>query len=155
VTSIHASSPDDQTVRGTLAIALVLLTAPIGLVACGSDEESQAEAKQHLCQSLDDFAASVVSLQGLSLQSSSEDDLNSAADNVNDAWDKVVEDAKDVKNASTDTIQSAYDDLREAIENRPTDKPITEVIAGIQPKVTAFAQAWKDFANSLDCSNAS
>ena len=68
---------------------------------------------------------------------------------------QVVEDAKDVKNASTGTIQSAYDDLREAIETRPTDKPITEVIAGIQPKVTAFAKAWKDFANSLDCSNAS
>jgi hypothetical protein len=141
--------------RGTLAIALVLLAATIGLVACGGNQESQAEAKQHLCQSLDDFAASVVSLQGLSLQSSSEVDLNSAADQVNDSWDKVVEDAKDVKNASTGTIQSAYDDLREAIENRPTDKPITEVIAGIQPKVTAFAKAWKDFANSLDCSNAS
>lgn len=155
MTSIHASSPDDRPVRGKLAIALVLLTASTGLVACGSEKESQAEAKEHLCQSLDDFAATVVSLQGLSLQSTSEDDLNSSLDKVNDAWDNVVEDAKDVKNASTDTIQSAYDDLRDAIENRPTDEPITQVIAGIQPKVTAFAQAWKNFANSLDCSNTS
>jgi hypothetical protein len=133
----------------------VVLTACLGLAACGSNEPSQAEAEQHLCASLDAFAASVVSLQGLSLQSASEDDLNAAVDEVDNAWDKVVEDAKDVKNASTDKIESAYDDLKNAVENRPTDKPITEVIAGLEPKVTAFAQAWKDFASSFDCKTAS
>jgi hypothetical protein len=134
-------------------MALAVL-ACLGLVACGSDKESQAEAKQHLCQSVDDFAASIVSLQGLSLQSASEDDLKSATGKVTDAWDQVVEDAKDLKNVSTDTIDAAYQDLRKAIEDRPTDKPVSEVVAGLQPKIAAFAKAWKDFANSVKCGTA-
>jgi Zn-dependent M32 family carboxypeptidase len=134
-----------------LAIIVVLLTSSLALVACGSNKESQAEAKDHLCSSLDAFAASVVSLQGLSLQSASEDDLKSSVNKVNDAWDQVVEDAKDVKDVSTDKIRSAYDDLKDAIENRPTDKPVTQVVSDLGPKLTAFAQAWKDFASSVNC----
>jgi hypothetical protein len=151
----HAASPHDREVPRRLALLLVLLLPCFGLVACGSDKESQAEAKQHLCSSLNGFAASVVSLQGLSLQSSSEDDLKTSLNKVNDAWDQVVEDAKDVKDASTDQIQSAYDDLKQAIENRPTDEPVTQVVAGLAPKLTAFSQAWKDFANSLSCKSTS
>ena len=141
--------------RGRLAFVVVLLVACVALPACGSDQESQAEAEQHLCDSLDAFAASLVSLQGLSFEAASEDDFKSAGDEINDAWDQVVEDAKDVKTANTDAIESAYDDLREAIQNRPTDEPLTQVIAGLQPKVLAFAQAWKDFAASFDCKTAS
>ena len=63
-------------------------------------------AKQNLCASLDDFAASVVALQGVGL-SSSQDQLKSA------------------------------------------------VIAGLEPKLSAFAQAWKQFAVSLDCKTTS
>ena len=138
------------------ALALVALTllAATALAACGSDKESPAEAKQNLCTSLDGFAASVVGLQGVGL-SSSEDQLKSALDDVDKAWDQVVADAKDVKTANTDNIRSTYDDLKQAVQNRPTDKPMTEVIAGLGPKLTAFAEAWKQFAASLDCKTTS
>jgi uncharacterized protein YoxC len=134
-----------------LALALVAMTA---LAACGSDKESPAEAKQNLCTSLDAFAASVVSLQGVGL-SSSEDQISSALDKVNQAWNHVVDDAKDVKTANTDNIKSTYNDLKEAVQNRPTDEPVTQVVSGLAPKLTAFAQAWKDFAKSVDCKTTS
>jgi hypothetical protein len=137
-------------VKRSLALAVLALATCAGLAACGSNKESTAEAKQHLCTSLHGFASSVVALQGAGL-SSSEDQLNSALDNVQSAWDKVVADAKDVKTANTDHIKSTYDDLKQAVQNRPTDKPITEVVAGLQPKLTAFADAWKQFASSVDC----
>jgi len=137
-------------VKRSLALAVLALATCAGLAACGSNKESPAEAKQHLCTSLNGFAASVVALQGAGL-SSSEDQLKSALDNVQSAWDKVVADAKDVKTANTDHIKSTYDDLKQAVQNRPTDKPITEVVAGLQPKLTAFADAWKQFASSVDC----
>lgn len=133
-----------------LALAVLALVASAGLAACGSNKESPAEAKQNLCASLHDFAASVVALQGVGL-SSSEDELKSALDNVQSAWDKVVADAKDVKTANTDNIKSTYNDLKNAVQNRPTDEPVTEVVAGLQPKLTAFADAWKQFASSVDC----
>jgi gamma-glutamyl:cysteine ligase YbdK (ATP-grasp superfamily) len=139
--------------RALALIALVLMAAT-ALAACGSDKESPTEAKQNLCTSLDGFAASVVALQGVGL-SSSEDQLKSALDDVDKAWDKVVADAKDVKTANTDNIQSAYDDLKQAVQNRPTEQPMTEVVAGLAPKLTAFAEAWKQFARSLDCKTTS
>jgi hypothetical protein len=144
-----------RSVGRSFAVAFAAAAACLGLAGCGSDEPSQKEAKQQLCASLDNFAASVVALQGLSLKSSSEDDVKTATDNVQDAWDQVVEDAKDVKNASTDQIESAYDDLKQAVQDRPADEPITQVIAGLEPKITAFAQAWKDLASGLDCDAAS
>ena len=96
----------------------------------------------------------VVSLQGVGL-SSSEDQISSALDKVNQAWNHVVDDAKDVKTANTDNIKSTYNDLKEAVQNRPTDEPVTQVVSGLAPKLTAFAQAWKDFAKSVDCKTTS
>jgi hypothetical protein len=141
-------------VKRAFILVLLALVACAGLAACGSDKESPAEAKQHLCESLDGFAASVVALQGVGL-SSSEDELQSALDNIQSAWDKVVDDAKDVKTANTENIQSTYDDLKDAVQNRPTDKPLTEVISGLAPTLTAFAEAWKQFASSVDCKSTS
>jgi gamma-glutamyl:cysteine ligase YbdK (ATP-grasp superfamily) len=141
-------------VSRALALVALALLAATALAACGSDKESPPEAKQNLCASLDSFAASVVGLQGVGL-SSSEDQLKSALDDVDKAWDQVVADAKDVKTANTDNIQSTYDDLKQAVQNRPTDQPMTEVIAGLGPKLTAFAEAWKQFAASLDCKTTS
>lgn len=134
---------------------LVLVAVGLALLAgCDSSKPSPAEAKQQLCTSLDNFAASVVALQGVGL-GSSEDQLNSALDDVDKAWDKVVADAKDVKNANTDQIKSTYEDLKQAVQNRPTDKPLTEVIAGLESRLRAFASAWKQFASSLDCKSSS
>jgi gamma-glutamyl:cysteine ligase YbdK (ATP-grasp superfamily) len=141
-------------VKRLLAIVALALVATTALAACGGDKESPAEAKQNLCASLDDFAASVVALQGVGL-SSSQDQLKSALDNIDQAWGQVVADAKDVKNVNTDNIKSTYDDLKQAVQDRPTDQPMTEVIAGLEPKLTAFAQAWKQFAGSLDCKTTS
>ena len=136
--------------KRSLAFVVLAVVASTGLAACGSNKESPAEAKENLCASLHDFASSVVALQGVGL-SSSEDQLKSGLDNVQSAWDKVVADAKDVKNANTDNIKSTYNDLKSAVENRPTDEPVTQVVAGLQPKLTAFANAWKQFAASVDC----
>jgi hypothetical protein len=141
-------------VKRLLAIVALALVAATALAACGGDKESPAEAKQNLCASLDDFAASVVALQGVGL-TSSQDQIQSALDDINQAWEQVVADAKDVKSVNTDNIKATYDDLRQAVENRPTDQPVTQVIAGLEPKLSAFAQAWKQFAGSLDCKTTS
>jgi hypothetical protein len=138
-----------------LAVTLALVAAVLALPACGSDKESQQEAEQNLCTSLDEFAASVTALQGLSLTGSSGDELKSAAENIDDQWDQVVDDAKNVKSASMDSIKSAYEDLKQAIEDRSSSESISEMIAALQPKVTAFAAAWKSLADGLDCEAAS
>jgi gamma-glutamyl:cysteine ligase YbdK (ATP-grasp superfamily) len=135
-------------------LALVALAACLGLVACGSNKQSPADAKQQLCSSVNAFAASVTSLQGLGLNSS-KDELKSAVDNIQQAWDKVVGDAKNVKTVNTDNIKQTYKELKQAVQNRPTNEPVQEVIAGLAPKFTAFADAWRQFASSLQCKSSS
>jgi gamma-glutamyl:cysteine ligase YbdK (ATP-grasp superfamily) len=137
------------------ALVLLALAVSTGLVACGgSSKPSAAEAKQNLCGSLNDFAASVVSLQGV-VVNPSQDAIKSALDDIQASWDKVVADAEDVKSANTDNIQSTYDDLKKAVQNRPTNKPVTQQLSGLSPQLTAFAEAWKQFASSLDCKSSS
>lgn len=137
-----------------LALVALALAASLGLVACGSNKESPEEAKQNLCSSVNAFAASVTSLQGLGL-SSSEDQLKSSLDDIQKAWDNVVADAKDVKSVNTDNIKKTYNDLTQAVQNRPTDQPVQQVVAGLAPKLTAFADAWRQFASSLQCKTSS
>jgi hypothetical protein len=134
-----------------VVVVVAVLGVCVAVSGCGSNKVSQKEAKQNLCTSLDNFTASIANLQGLSLTSSSAEDLRRAASRVDDAWGQVVADAKDVKNASTDKLQSAYQNLKKAIQNRPTDKPVSQVIAGLQPKLTAFSQAWTQLVNGLGC----
>jgi gamma-glutamyl:cysteine ligase YbdK (ATP-grasp superfamily) len=137
-----------------LALVALAIATALGLVACGSNKQSPAEAKQQLCSSVNAFAASVTSLQGVGL-SSSEDQLNSALDNVQKAWDNVVADAKNVKTVNTDNIKQTYNDLKSGVQNRPTDEPVQQVVAGLAPKFTAFADAWRQFASSLQCKSSS
>jgi hypothetical protein len=55
-------------VKRVVEFVVLALAVTAALAACGSNKESPAEAKQHLCASLDDFAASVVALQGVGLR---------------------------------------------------------------------------------------
>ena len=132
----------------------VALAVCLGLVACGSNKQSPADAKQQLCSSMNAFAASVTSLQSLGL-SSSKDQLKSAVDNIQKAWDTMVADAKNVKTVNTENIKKTYDDLKQAVQNRPTNEPVQQVVAGLAPKFTAFADAWRQFASSLHCKSSS
>ena len=144
----------DLTIRPPLkrlALVLALCAAALTLPACGSDKPSQQEAEQNLCTSLDEFAASVTALQGLSLTGSSGDDVKAAVENIDDQWNQVVDDAKSVKSASTDKITSTWDDLKQSVQDRSTDESISEMIAALEPKVTAFAAAWKELADGLGC----
>src|SRR4026208_1424844 len=99
----HARSrPQDRAPVKRPALVLALCAAVLALPACGSNKESHEAAKQNLCTRLAQLAAPVTSLQGLSLTGSSGEDVKAATQNIEDAWNQVVADAKDVKSASTD-----------------------------------------------------
>ena len=137
-----------------MKLAPVALVVCLGLVACGSNKQTPADAKQQLCSSVNAFAASVTSLQGLGL-GSSKDQLTGAVDNIQKAWDNVVADAKNVKTVNTDNIKTTYNDLKQAVQNRPTNEPVQQVVAGLAPTFTAFTDAWREFASSLQCKSSS
>ena len=134
-------------------VAVLVAALALGLVlpGCGGNKESQQEAEQNLCTSLDNFAASVIAVQGLALGSSSEEDVKAATNRIKESWNAVVQDAKDVKNVSTGQIKSQYEDLKNGIENRPKDKPISETLASLEPTIKAFSDSFRQLLNGLDC----
>lgn len=134
-----------------VAVLVAALALGFVLPGCGGNKESQQEAEQNLCTSLDNFAASVIAVQGLALGSSSKEDVKAATDQIKESWNAVVQDAKDVKNVSTGQIKSQYEDLKNGIENRPKDKPISETLASLEPTIKAFSDSFRQLLNGLDC----
>ena len=93
----------------------------------------------------------MIAVQGLALGSSSEEDVKAATNRIKESWNAVVQDAKDVKNVSTDQIKSQYEDLKNGIENRPKDKPISETLTSLEPTIKAFSDSFRQLLNGLDC----
>lgn len=137
--------------RRAIAVGAIILAGVGGFVACGDDDESQATAEANLCASLESFSASVVGLQGLDLQTASQDDYEAAVQGVRDAWGAVRQDAKDVTEADSAALDSAVGDLESAVDDAPEDVPVADAVAGLQPQVAEVSQAWSELYNGLDC----
>ena len=141
-----------MTNRAPLAVfALAACAAVLGLAACGGGKESPETAKANLCTSLNNLAGTVVDLQGMSPLTSSKDDYTAATDKIKDAWNDVATDAKDLKNAETGQLGSAYDDLQDSVQNLPTDVPLVEAVKSLGPDLAALASAWSSTVNGLGC----
>jgi hypothetical protein len=137
--------------RRLLVLAVAAVALIVVVAGCGGDSESQASAEESLCASLSDFAASVVRLQGLTVQTASTDDFEAAADDVSEAWDAVVADAEDVAEADTSALESSYNDLEGAIEDAPDDVPVAEAVGTLQEEVAAVAASYREMFNGLNC----
>ncbi len=135
-----------------IAVGLVVLAGATGFVACDDDDESQATAEQNLCGSLSSFSAAVVNLQGLDVQTASQDDYEEAVAQVQDAWDDVRNDAEEVRDADSAALESANEDLSNAVEDAPQDVPVADAVASLQPQVQQVSQAWSEMFNGLGCS---
>src|SRR5882762_10004376 len=68
---------------GALAAVIALL---VGVHGGG---ESAATAKQNFCNSLSSLSSTVTKFEGLNRRTTSNDQIEHAAKNINDAWSKV------------------------------------------------------------------
>jgi hypothetical protein len=138
-------------VRRVIAVGAIALVGIGGLAACGDDDESQATAEQNLCASLSSFSAAVVGLQGLDVQTASQDDYEDAVQQIRDAWNDVRQDAKDVVDADAAALDAAREDLESAVDDAPEDVPVADAVAALEPQVDEIAQSWRELYDGLDC----
>src|SRR5262245_56993759 len=61
--------------------------------------ENTATAKQNFCNSLTNLSSTVMSYQGLDPITATNDERESAANDISDAYDRVIDDANDWVNA--------------------------------------------------------
>jgi len=135
----------------TAAVAAFVAVAATLIVAYWP--ESSAQAKQNFCTSLTNLSSTVMSYQGLDPATATNDQLESAADDIAGAWNDVVDDANDWANAYDNPLTNAYDDLYWAIQALPSSNTIGQDIDALQPELSAFPQAYHDTFDGSGCSN--
>jgi hypothetical protein len=120
------------------------------VAACGG--ESSETAKANFCDSLSDLSSTVMSYEGLDPATATNDELDSAADDIEEAWNDVVNEAEDWANADDNALAEAYDDLYFAIQDIPGDYTIAESLEALEPELSAFPQAYADTFDGSGCS---
>ena len=134
------------------SVAAVALIAAATALTIALWPENAATAKKNYCNSLANLSSTVMSYQGLDPVTATNEELDSAANDISDAYDAVIDDANDWVNAYDNPLTNAYDDLYWAIQGLPGDYTITQDIQALQPQLSAFPQAYRDTFDGSGCS---
>ena len=89
---------EEVEVASIVAIGAVFVGS-FAAIAYAYDPESSEEAKADFCQSLSDLSSTVMSYDGIDPLTATNDELDAAADDIEGAWDEVIDDAEDWANA--------------------------------------------------------
>ena len=115
--------------------------------------ENSATAKRNFCNSLSNLSSTVMSYQGLNPATATNDQLDSAADDISSAWNDVVDNANDWANAYDNPLGNAYDDLYWAIQALPSDNTIAEDLNDLEPELSAFPNAFHETFDGSGCNS--
>jgi hypothetical protein len=143
-------------IKQNLAVLLGIIAfagAVTGLTIALWPEDS-ATAKAHFCDSLDNLSSTVMSYQGMNPATATNDELDAAANDINDAWNNVVDDANDWANAYDNPLNEAYNDLYYAIQDLPGDNTVAQDIEALQPELSAFPGAFHETFDGSGCTTA-
>jgi hypothetical protein len=135
---------------GALALGAAILSATILAVAWSF--ESSDEAKADFCGSLNSLSSTVMSYEGLDPRTTTNEELDSAADDIEDAWNEVVDDAEDWANAYDNPLNEAYNDLYWEVQVIPGDYTVAESLEMVDDELEAFPQAFSETFDGSGCS---
>ena len=131
--------------------AVLAVAGAVAAAAIALWPEDSATAKKNFCSSLTNLSSTVMTYQGMNPATATNDQLDSAADDITDAWNAVVDDANDWANAYDNPLGEAYDDLYNAINTLPGDNTVAEDIEDLQPELSAFPQAYQETFDGSGC----
>jgi hypothetical protein len=141
-----------KTMMAALAIgASVLGALALAVGVSAWDGESTETAKTEFCESLTGLSSTVMSYEGLDPATATNDELNAAADDIDEAWDEVVDEAYDWVYADDNALTQAYDDLYYAIEDLPGDYTVAQSLEELEPELSAFPQAYSETFDGSGC----
>ena len=138
-----------------LVAGAAILTAGLVLLVSAWRGESSAEAKADYCKSLNSLSATVMSYQGLNPATATNEELDSAADDISDAYNEVVNDAEDWANAYDNPLNEAYNDLYWQIQSLPSDYTVAEDLDAVSDELAAFPHAFNETFDGSGCSTSS
>jgi inorganic triphosphatase YgiF len=148
------SRSDKKQIAAFVAAAVAAVAAIAILIAAAWPEDS-ATAKKNFCNSLSNLSSTVMSYQGLDVRTATTDELNQAADDIDNAWQDVVNDANDWANAYDNPLTNAYDDLYYAIQDLPGDYTVAQSLDALEPELSAIPGAYAETFDGSGCSYSS
>jgi hypothetical protein len=139
---------------GLLVGASALIAGCVLLVSAWMGPSS-AEAKEDYCNSLRNLSSTVMSYQGLNPATATNEELDSAYNDIADAYDQVEQDAEDWANAYDNPLGQAYDDLYWAVQGLPSDYTAAQDIDAVSDELAAFPSAFHETFDGSGCSTSS
>jgi hypothetical protein len=134
-------------------VGAAAVAAGLGLLVAFAWPEDSATAKQNYCDSLRNLSSTVMSYQGLNPATATNDELESASNDIKDAWNRVEDDANDWANAYDNPLGNAYDDLYWAYQDLPGDNTVAEDLHDLQPELSAFPEAFHKTFDGSGCAS--
>ena len=133
----------------TVGIAAVAVFA---LSACTQPSPTtQADAEGQLCTDLDAFSASLTALTDLDPATASVEDVQAAQASVQSSWDTVKASAADVSEADDTAVEAAWQGVVTAINDIPTDVPMSEALDPVQTAADGVRSAYDEMRNGVGC----
>ena len=114
--------------------------------------ESQADAQQSFCSSLDTLESSVTSLTSMSPTSASKDDYESAVSEIESDWDDVKTDASDMANVTMTQLDDAWDSFESAVQDVPDDASVSDALGDVSSAANTLGSTVKSTLSGPDCS---
>jgi hypothetical protein len=118
--------------RKLFLFGLIVLLPLLG--SCGTTVDS---AKADFCSDLDAFSQSLVGLRDLQLGSAKED-LQSALGNADQAWQDLKDSASKLEDVKLDAVETAFDDLKDSVQDIPDDATLAEALASVKDAAIAM-----------------
>lgn len=118
-----------------IRISILLLSI---LVVTGCVSKSLEEVQVDFCQALVAYGEAVQELQNVNA-STSVDELQSARDDVADAWEEVKDAAGDLREARLRSAENAWENAQQAINDISGDATLAEAAATIRGQAVILA----------------
>lgn len=138
-------------------IILILVAAGVGLavligVLGTRNEPSKTEAVSSLCSSLQGLESSLKTVTSIDASTTTQSELQSDVNAVKTAWDQVQSDAQAVQNASTGSLDSAWNSFESAVKDIPNASSVSDAVTSVQQAGQQLDSAAQSTASSLSCS---
>lgn len=132
-----------------VGVGLAVLVGLAGARGSGGNSEN---AQANLCSSLNSLESSTQALVGLSPQSASKADYQSAVATVQSNWQAVGSDASAVASSTMNALNSAWDTFDQAVNDIPSDATVSDAIGNVQTSGKALVSTTKSTISGLGCS---
>lgn len=123
----------------------------IGVLA-SRDGESQTQASQSFCSSLDTLDSSLTVLTDLSPTGTSKENYQAAVSEVQSNWDAVKSDASDLQDVTTSELDDAWGTFESAVQGVPEDASVSDALNDVSSATQTLRSSVKSTLSGPDCS---